>query len=304
MTAVTVMIPTRGRPASLARAMLSVFAQEPRADAELVIVDNDAKPSARDLVAGLAPQSPLPVIYVHEPAPGVANARNAGMSRASGGLIAFLDDDEEAAPDWLARLLHAQSTLEADAVFGPVLTRLPPEVVHNRAYYERFFARFGPAETGVVDRHWGCGNSLVRRAAMPDPDRPFAAERNRIGGEDDLLFGRMGDTGARFAWAADAVVWEHPDPARITLAYTLKRAFAYGQGPCAASAAARPPRWHGVAWWMGVGAAQSAVFAAEAAGKLLLRRADRVFALHRLAGALGKIFWFGPFKVGFYGGPA
>ncbi len=304
MTAVTVMIPTRGRPDSLARAMRSVFAQDPRPDAELVIVDNDAAPTARDLVAGLAPQSPLPVVYVHEPRPGVANARNAGMARASGGLVAFLDDDEEAAPDWLARLLHVQATLGADAVFGPVLTRLPAEVVDNRAYYLRFFAREGPAESGVVDRHWGCGNSLVRRAALPDSLRPFAPERNRIGGEDDLLFGRMGDAGARFAWAADAVVWEHPDPHRITLAYTLKRAFAYGQGPSAASAAARPPRWHGVAWWMGVGAAQSAVFAAEAGAKLLLRRADRVFALHRLAGALGKIFWFGPFKVGFYGGPA
>lgn len=298
------MIPTRARPESLERAVRSVLAQTRLDAAELVIVDNDPAGSARHVAARLAEGAPLPLIYVHEPEPGVANARNAGMARARGGLIAFLDDDEEAAGDWLERLRAAQALYDADAVFGPVQTRLPGGVTRHRAYFERFFARLGPTESGPVDRHWGCGNSLVRRVAMPDPERPFAAERNRIGGEDDLLFGRMGDAGARFAWAADAVVWEHPEPARITLGYTLKRAFAYGQGPSAASAAASPPRWHGVLWWMGVGAAQSAVFALEAAWKLLLWRADRVFALHRLAGALGKIFWWGPFKVSFYGGPA
>ncbi len=302
MTAATVMIPTRGRPASLARAVRSVFAQTVLGSAELVVVDNDPSGSAAETVRGLSQGAPLPVIYVHETEPGVANARNAGMARASGSLIAFLDDDEEAAADWLERLLDAQARFDADAVFGPVRTRLPDDVTRHRASFERFFAREGPAETGVVDRHWGCGNSLVRRAAMPDPHRPFSPERNRIGGEDDLLFGRMGDAGARFVWAADAVVWEHPEPGRITLGYTLKRAFAYGQGPCAASAAARPARWHGVAFWMAVGAAQSALYGAEALIKLLTRRADRVFAFHRLAGSLGKIFWWGPFKVGFYGG--
>lgn len=302
--AVSVMIPTRGRPESLARAVRSVFAQSGLTGVELVIVDNDPLGSARGVVAGLADGAPVPVAYVHEPAPGVANARNAGMACAGGALIAFLDDDEEAAPDWLERLRAAQALYEADAVFGPVRTRLPGAVRRHRDYFERFFARLGPQQSGPIDRHYGCGNSLVRRAAMPNPERPFAPERNKIGGEDDLLFGRMGDAGARFAWAADAVVYEHPEPERVTLGYTLKRAFAYGQGPCAASAAAQPPRWHGVAWWMGVGAAQSAVFAAEAAAKLLLWRADRVFAMHRLAGALGKIFWWGPFKVTFYGAPA
>ena len=61
--------------------------------------------------------------YVHEPAAGVANARNAGMTQATGGLIAFLDDDEEASPGWLAALIEAQRRFDADVVFGPVRTR-------------------------------------------------------------------------------------------------------------------------------------------------------------------------------------
>lgn len=302
--AVTVMTPTRARPASLERALRSVFAQIGVTGLELVVVDNDPTASARQTVEGLKAVSPWPLIYVHEPRPGVANARNAGTAAASAPLIAFIDDDEEAEPDWLARLLAARERYDADAVFGPVATRLPDSVTENRAYFERFFAREGPAESGLADRHWGCGNSLVRRAAMPNLERPFAEFRNKIGGEDDLLFGQMQAAGARFAWAADAKVWEHPDPARITLDYTLKRAFAYGQGPCSASAAASPPDPVGVAKWMAIGVAQTAVYGAEAAWKALTRRSDRVFAMHRLAGSLGKIFWWGPFKIGFYGAPA
>ncbi|RIJ43461.1 glycosyltransferase, partial [Maribellus luteus] len=56
---------------------------------------------------------------LHEPEPGVANARNAALAVAKGAMIAFLDDDEEAPPGWLAALIAAQARLGADAVFGP-----------------------------------------------------------------------------------------------------------------------------------------------------------------------------------------
>src|SRR5690606_26113921 len=121
---------------------------------------------------------------------GVANARNAAVSAAKGELIAFLDDDEEAPPDWLAALLAAQARHDADVVFGPVRGRTPRELRRHRAYFERFFSREGPAEEGVIDHYYGCGDSLLRRAALPDRDRPFSAIRNHIGGEDDLLFGQ------------------------------------------------------------------------------------------------------------------
>ena len=65
----------------------------------------------------------------------------------------------------------------------------------------------------------------MRRTALSEP-APFSVTRNHVGGEDDLLFQQMKAAGARFAWAPEAWVWEHPDPSRITLAYALRRAFA------------------------------------------------------------------------------
>ena len=70
--ALSVVIPTRGRPASLARAVRSLFAQENVAPAcmELVIVDNDAGRGAEATASVLAGEAPFPVHYVCEATPG------------------------------------------------------------------------------------------------------------------------------------------------------------------------------------------------------------------------------------------
>ncbi|AAK24248.1 glycosyltransferase family 2 protein [Caulobacter vibrioides] len=303
MARVTVMIPTQRRPDGLAVAARSVFGQVgvDFAELELVIVDNDQVPSAKPVADALRKGAPCPVIYVNEKRPGVAFARNAGMARASGDFIAFLDDDEEAPSGWLAALLAAQERYDADVVFGPVKARAPAHIDQHRDYLERFFSRIGPAQAGVIDYHYGCGDSLIRRSALPDPVAPFAVERNFIGGEDDLLFGHMGAAGKRFAWEPAAWVWEDPVPSRLNLGYTIQRAFAYGQGPSAHCAAAEPRDNLGVARWMLIGVGQAAVFGLVAAVKWAVRAKDRAEWLDRAARGLGKTFWWGPFKIQFYG---
>jgi succinoglycan biosynthesis protein ExoM len=300
---VSLVIPTQRRLDGLAVAARSTFRQQgiDFAALELVIVDNDQSPSAQPLTQALAAEAPFPVIYVHEPEPGVANARNAALEQASGDFIAFLDDDEEAPEGWLRALLDAQARFNADVVFGPVRGRAPSEVQRHRSYLERFFSREGPAEAGVLDHYYGCGDSLIRRAALPDPRRPFSPIRNHIGGEDDLLFGQMRVAGAVFAWEPAAWVWEDPVPSRLTLRYTIPRAFAYGQGPSAACAAASPPDRVGLAKWMTQGLAQAGVFGLLAGFKWLVRAPDFAFTLDRAARGLGKTLWWGPFKIQFYG---
>ena len=303
---VSILIPTQRRPGPLALAANSALRQtgvDP-ALVELVIVDNDAVPSAQVAVAVLAKQAPFPVIYVHEPRAGVAYARNAAMAVASSQLIAFLDDDEEAPTTWLADLLAVQATCDADVVFGPVHARVPDAIHTHRAYLERFFSRLDPAAEGVIDHYYGCGNSLLRRSALPAADQPFSLKRNHIGGEDDLLFGAMQIRGARFAWAPKAWVHEDPAPGRLSLRYTLARAFAYGQGPTEHCYAVSPRDYAGIAKWMAVGLVQTALFGGLAAVKWLLRRPDRAETLDRAARGLGKTFWGGPFKIAFYGLPA
>lgn len=299
---ISIIIPTQRRPEPLALAARSALAQTgiDRSRVELVVVDNDSVPSAQPVVEDLRAGADIPIVYVHEARPGVAHARNAGLAASSGALIAFLDDDEEAPHGWLAALLATQARHSADAVFGPVRARVP-ETVPHRDYLARFFSRFGPEAEGPMSGYFGCGNSLLQRSALPDPVAPFALERNHIGGEDDLLFGHMQAGGARFAWAPDAWVHEDPAPSRLTLKYTLLRAFAYGQGPTEHCASSVPPDRLGVAKWMAIGVGQAMVFGAFAALAWITRAPDRAQRLDRAARGLGKTLWFGPFKLSFYG---
>ncbi|MBI5942006.1 MAG: glycosyltransferase family 2 protein [Caulobacterales bacterium] len=300
---ISIVIPTQRRPGGLAVALRSALAQtgvDP-ASLELIVADNDQQPSARLAVESAAKAAPFPVRYVHVPEAGVANVRNGALKAARGELIAFLDDDQEAPAGWLAALLEAMRRHNGDVVFGPVMARAPDTVTRHRAYLERFFSREGPALAGPMPGYFGCGDSLLRRAALPDPDQPFNVARNQMGGEDDLLFGTMQAAGARFVWAPDAWVWEDPIPDRLTLRYTLARAFAYGQGPSEHCYASTPRDWAGVGRWMVIGLGQAVVFGLIAAAKWLVRSPDRARALDRAVRGLGKTLWFGPFKINFYG---
>jgi glycosyltransferase involved in cell wall biosynthesis len=300
---ISLIIPTQRRPEPLTRAMRSAIAQQgvDPAELELIIADNDQAPSARTVVDRLRGEAAFDVVYVHEPKPGVANIRNAAMEAARGELIAFLDDDEEAPPGWLAALLKVQRDHQADVVFGPVLGRAPAGVIRHRAYFERFFSRLDSAPEGVIDHYYGCGDSLVRRAALADPRRPFSETRNHIGGEDDQLFAGMKAAGARFAWAPEAWVWEDPAPERLRLGYTLRRAFAYGHGPVVQCATRVPPDRLGIARWAVIGTGQALVFGLLALVLCAIRAPNRAFMLDRTARGLGKVFWGGPFVIRFYG---
>lgn len=76
--------------------MASALAQT-WSDLEVVVVDDASSPPVREF------QDPrVEVVRLSEPC-GTAAARNAGIDRSRGELVAFLDDDDEWLPDKTAR---------------------------------------------------------------------------------------------------------------------------------------------------------------------------------------------------------
>jgi len=298
---VSIIIPTQRRLGGLEVAIRSIFCQAEVdfARIELIIVDNDQSPSAKALVDQLRSATPLDVKYIHVAEAGVANARNAAVRLACGEFLAFLDDDEEANPQWLAALLQTGAAFKADVVFGPVRGRTPEGVIAHRAYLEWFFSRLGPSDAVRLDAYYGCGNSLVRQAAMPKGPEPFSASRNFTGGEDDLLFEQMKALGACFAWSPAAWVWEDPLPERLTLGYTLSRAFAYGHGPTLAARSRSD--WCGVVRWMCIGLGQGSMSLLLVMFLALIGSQRTIFELDYAVRCLGKTFWWRPFQKAFYG---
>jgi hypothetical protein len=106
---VTVVIPTRDRPALLADALTSVAAQEEPPARVIVVDDGSAHPVAVD------EGGPVEVIR-HGGAAGVSAARNRGVERVATEWVAFLDDDDLWAPAKLARQLAA--AMRAGAAFA------------------------------------------------------------------------------------------------------------------------------------------------------------------------------------------
>jgi hypothetical protein len=299
---ITLMIATFRRPQGLLRAARSLFKQagvDP-SRLELVVVDNAPEAPAREATGTLAEEAPFPVRHVHEPRPGIANARNAGWLAARGELIASIDDDETADPQWLTRMLAAQAQFNATVVFGPVQAVLPVERHPHATYLQRFFSRLGPEETCTLDRFYGMGNSLLHRGRI-GADAPFHTGANTIGGEDDFLFSRLLSAGEVMGWAHDAVVFELVPEARARLAYTLRRAFGYGQGPPTIAIKRSPPDVLGMLGWMGVGVAQTLAFAPVAAGLWLVGHPARAHWLDRTVQGVGKVLFFPPFGQSFYG---
>ncbi len=126
---ISIIIPTYQRPDLLDKAIRSCVNQNNSLglNYELVVVDNSPDSSAQVLVERWINDAPIPILYVSEPRPNIALARNARLAHSQAPMVAFIDNDQEAAPDWLDQIVAAQRQFDADAVFGVVLpTTLRP----------------------------------------------------------------------------------------------------------------------------------------------------------------------------------
>lgn len=304
METVSIVIPTLNRQKSLQRALASVRAQSDLDDAtiEIIVVDNSRDASARETVAALGVDG-WPVHYLSEPAPGVATARNVGVRAAQGRWIAFLDDDEEAKPDWIAEMLRVVRATNAQAVFGPVEARADDagEIGGFAPYFSRAIERPDGDDITELSAYLGTNNSMFERALCLSDGAPFEESLNEIGGEDSLLLERLTMKGFRFAWAARAGVVEWVPPRRLDWAYVCKRKFLSGQIRVFVQRMAEPGRAWRIAFWMIVGLLQ---FLAAGAASVLFRPFDRSRAQRASAtayGGLGKVLWTPRFRPTLYG---
>ncbi len=105
---ISVIIPTRDRPALVGRAINSVLSQT-YGNLEVVVVLDGADPSTEEAVEAIGDPR---VRHITLPVSGgVARARNFGVQQATGKWVAFLDDDDE----WLPTKLETQLRLAQDS---------------------------------------------------------------------------------------------------------------------------------------------------------------------------------------------
>lgn len=301
---ICVVIPTFRRSDGLRAAIESLFLQDiMNQGIRILVVDNNPRPIEKPLIEKLSVTFKHKIEYVHEEKAGVSNARNTAMKIArSSRYIAFLDDDMCVSPDWLSSLLQTSKTYEAGLVFGPTYAVMPHKGDPSNIYMEPFFERVIDKDTnGHIEETLGTGGCLIDLELCQIPNPPFDPELNERGGEDDIFFDHLRQTGTQVAWSTQAVSYEIVPESRATQHYIWQRNFGYGQGPARIHANRGLSGVPKVIYFMAAGGVQLCLYTPVLAVQTLLNHPSKSKYLALTARALGKLFWQDRFSPLLYG---
>ena len=204
---------------------------------EFVFVENDDALRCAEAVARFRARVPGPVTHVQEPRRGIPMARNRVLDLAlesGASFLAFVDDDETVAPDWIVAHLDASESRGLDLGGGPIrleppqgaLSRMQSAVLEEFRYkvHREMRSRRGHAARGsdghldAYTNNWFARLDTVRRLGLRF-DESLAAS----GGEDTRFSMQMRAAGARTGWVDAAQVSEVMPRNRLTLSYLFRR---------------------------------------------------------------------------------
>lgn len=201
---ISVVIITRDRPEHLRRCLANLATQT-RAPEEVIVVDSSDSSDSEAVAAAFSGAR-----YFRFPAGrrGMPAARNFGIRKAQGDVVAFLDDDCQASPVWLEKLAAAYADREVDGAGGkvidPVVTLGPV-----RRFLESGEPWAEPDDGGIssaeVDFLQGGNMSFRRDALIASGGFDTAYTGTNFREETDLCF-RLRSRGHRLLYVPPAVV--------------------------------------------------------------------------------------------------
>ena len=221
---ISVVVCTRDRPTQLATC-LRRLEQQAYPHFEVVVVDNAPTTDAvRALVEGVA-RGPAQFRYHAESRPGLSWARNAGVATATGNIIAFLDDDDEADKHWLTGIAAGFSrSRNIGCVAGLILpAQLDNPAEHlfeqlgghrkGRGFIPDTFSRSGPQSPLFPLPPFGTGANMAFRretlASIGGFDVALGAGTRTCAGEDTLALTLAMLSGYEIAYEPSALMWHH-----------------------------------------------------------------------------------------------
>jgi glycosyltransferase involved in cell wall biosynthesis len=250
----TVVVCTHNRAPLLATCLHSLAAQTvPASDFEIVVVDDGSTDTTPDVCARFAHLPNLRII--RQANAGLGAARERGWRAGTGRVVAFLDDDAEAPPGWLARILTHFETHAAPAAClgGPARGRWeaprPPWLDDNLARWLTVWAPHDePRESADEHLFVGANMSFLRSAL--DQVGGFDPALGRRGAsllshEESELWERLRAAGHRAAYDPDLWVWHHVPASRARASWFRRRLFWEGRSlkRRALGPGARPRPW-------------------------------------------------------------
>lgn len=268
----------------------------------LLVVDNNPIPREEFAVKSFAETTDFPVHYLHEPSPGVSNARNAAIGFAKTQYLAFLDDDMEITAHWLDEMIKTSRESGCGVIFGPIVAQFEDVADPRNPYLSPYYSRTMEHQQAIeIKKPFGTGGCLIDLSQGQRPEPCFDPNLNESGGEDDIFFSALSRSGVRFGWAKRALCYENVPNERITKDYIVRRNIGYGQAPTRMAAAQGLSGVAQIARHMTIGAAQFCVYGSLYLAASLLKRPSSVRYLALTSRGFGKVFWGDRFQQKLYG---
>ena len=193
---VTVVVPSRNRPQQTRACAESLLALDYPADMEVLVVDDASEPPLSRMLEDL----PVRVLRLGENV-GQSAARNLASEAARGEVIAFIDNDCLAHPDWLRALVPPLCEPGVDVVGGRVLSPPPDGGI------AAFEAVRSSLDMGTIGGAVG-----LREPVAYLPSCNLAADREVLRGlggfDEEMLLGEDADLVWRAAYAGSGVRYE------------------------------------------------------------------------------------------------
>jgi GT2 family glycosyltransferase len=173
---ISVVIPTHNRSDALAKTLLNLSKQQFADPWEVIVVNNRSTDDTDDVVSGM--RFPSPLRLVHEEKPGVAAARNTGITVARGQYIILVDNDILVEPDFLRRHYELLLSNPCCWITGQVVN-LPEQRATPFGKYRQSLCESGPGESNGGEVYWLNGGNV----SLPRSDW------ERLGGFDERFSG-------------------------------------------------------------------------------------------------------------------
>ncbi|MBI2211273.1 MAG: glycosyltransferase family 2 protein [Deltaproteobacteria bacterium] len=227
-SSISIIIATSGRVEKVGRLLdgLSRLNGSAGIDHEVIVANNAADEgrarAVEDLVGKHGARGGMRCRQIREPVPGKCRAQNKAIRAATGSILAFLDDDLEVAPDWLAATTGFFAAHPHDIMQGSVL--MYPRDRENadlqkglKRYRTVDFIDYGyPSGTDI--KTLTGGNIAVKREVFDQVG--LFDERLGPGGHgisEDVEFAkRVLQAGRRIGYEPKAAVYNELDPSRLT----------------------------------------------------------------------------------------
>lgn len=214
-------------------AVKSALSQDPAPAQVLLVVDHNAALAAR------ARRELTDVMVLENEGPtGLSGARNTGLRAATQPITAFLDDDAEARPGWMAALVEPYSRANVVATGGgvhPVWPEQAPRWLPAEFYWVVGCSYLGlPESGGEIRNPIGANMSMLTHLALEAGG--FDEGMGRLGGntrgcEETELSIRLTtrSPGSAVMYVPTAAVDHHVSQERLKLGYFISRCWHEGR---------------------------------------------------------------------------